>query len=387
MAIVRNDRYLVGGRIAGRLVQPGDEVAPALAQVAVTGAITADIDGGRYAVAASLLGDGARLLIVSPVVSDPGALSTPGLVISWASVVIILLLVTGHFFTRHWQMLRRCRARAAVATHLDAPRPLAERLEAVPAADRRRPGRPRADRDRRRRAARAVRLPRRARPSRRAAAARQGRPARRRGRAAPPPHQGDDGGTDTEEARCGMPSCALAPLLMGSGLRGVVAIADRPGGFLAADRAAALRRRRAAALAGRARPHPVGAHRRGEHRRAHRPAQPPRPSVEHLDRQLAIAERARSPLSVLMLDLDRLKEINDTHGHAAGDEALRVFARTVSSTVRRADLAARISGDEFVIVMANTRGGTPVVVAEKVRIAVASVEVRVGASRTPVRLG
>ncbi|HEX3604720.1 MAG TPA: GGDEF domain-containing protein [Candidatus Dormibacteraeota bacterium] len=387
VAIVRNDRYLVGGRIAGRRVQPGDRVAPALAQVPVTGAITADIDGDRYAVAASLLGDGARLLIVSPVVSDPGALITPGLVISWASIVIILLLVTGHFFTRHWQMLRGAEARAAVATHLDAPRPLSERLEAVcrqliattragtaliviggaelPAPYVCHVGLDRPD---------ALRLLGKGGPLGDVAALRH----RRTKVMTVGPH--------TEEARCGMTLVCAAPLIMGSGLRGVVAIADRPRGFIDADRVQLSDAAERLAFA-------VERDRILSVRTIEASTDPltglpnRRSLVEHLDRQLAIAERARSPLSVLMLDLDRLKEINDTHGHAAGDEALRVFARTVSSTVRRADLAARISGDEFVIVMANTRGRDARDVAEKVRIAVASVEVRVGASRTPVRLG
>jgi diguanylate cyclase (GGDEF)-like protein len=88
-----------------------------------------------------------------------------------------------------------------------------------------------------------------------------------------------------------------------------------------------------------------------------------------------------------MLDLDRLKEINDTHGHAAGDEALRALARTLTSSIRRSDLAARLAGDEFVIVMANTRGRDAREVAEKIRAAVAAAEVRVGASRARVSLG
>jgi two-component system chemotaxis family response regulator WspR len=88
-----------------------------------------------------------------------------------------------------------------------------------------------------------------------------------------------------------------------------------------------------------------------------------------------------------MLDLDRLKEINDTHGHAAGDAALRALARTLSSSIRRSDLAARLSGDEFVIVMTNTRGRDARDVAEKIRLAVAAVEVPVGPARIRLRLG
>jgi diguanylate cyclase (GGDEF)-like protein len=388
VAIVHGGRYVVGGRIAGRLVAPGDTLQPALASAVVdTGASTTDLDGGRYAVAASLLGDGNRLLLVSPVVSDPGALITPGLVISWASIVIILVLVTGHFFTRHWQMLKGAEARAAVATHLDAARPLPERLEAVcrqlTATTRAasalvviggpelsgpyvcQVGLDRPD---------AARLLHGGGPLALVAELR-----RRRTVEITAP-------AESEEARCGIRRLCAAPLLMGGGLRGVVAIADRPRGFIEADRVQLSDAAERLALA--VERDRILSVRTIEASTDVLTGLPNRRSlVEHLERQLAIAERARAPLSVLMLDLDRLKEINDTHGHAAGDEALCAFARTLSATVRRSDLAARLGGDEFVIVMANTRGRDAREVAEKIRAAVAAVEVRVGPSATPVRLG
>jgi diguanylate cyclase (GGDEF)-like protein len=388
VAIVHGDRYVVAGRIAGRLVAPGEALQPALAAAVVdTGASTTDLEGSRYAVAASLLGDGNRLLLVSPVVSDPGALITPGLVISWASIVIILVLVTGHFFTRHWQMLKGAEARAAVATHLDAPRPLPERLEAVCR-----------QLTTTTRAARALvvigggDLPRPYvchvgldRPDAELLLGGGGPLAlvaelrrRRTVEITVPP--------ESEEARSGIRRLCAAPLLMGSGLRGVVAIADRPRGFIEADRVQLSDAAERLALA-------VERDRILSVRTIEASTDPltglpnRRSLVEHLERQLAIAERARAPLSVLMLDLDRLKEINDAHGHAAGDEALRAFARALSATIRRSDLAARFAGDEFVIVMANTRGRDAREVAEKIRAAVAAVEVRVGASGIPVRLG
>jgi len=388
VAIVHDDRYVVGGRIAGRLVAPGERLQPELASAAVgTAASTSDLDGGRYAVATSLLDGGDRLLLVSPVVSDPGALITPGLVISWASIVIILVLVTGHFFTRHWQMLKGAEARAAVATHLDAARPLPERLEAVcrqlTATTRAaaalvviggdhlpRPyvchvglDRPDAQRllDGDGPLALVSRLRR-----------------RRTVDIAVPP--------ESEEARCGIRRLCAAPLLMGSGMRGLVAIADRPRGFIDADRVQLSDAAERLALA--VERDRILSVRTIEASTDSLTGLPNRRSlVEHLERQLAIAERARAPLSVLMLDLDRLKEINDTHGHAAGDEALRAFARTLSATIRRSDLAARLAGDEFVIVMANTRGRDAREVAEKIRAAVAAVELRVGPSEVPVRLG
>lgn len=92
--------------------------------------------------------------------------------------------------------------------------------------------------------------------------------------------------------------------------------------------------------------------------------------VDYLDQQIALAERLDSPLAVLMLDLDRFKNLNDSHGHHAGDEALRHFAETLRDTVRRSDLAARYGGEEFVVVMANTNREEARLVAEKIRRAV-----------------
>ena len=75
-----------------------------------------------------------------------------------------------------------------------------------------------------------------------------------------------------------------------------------------------------------------------------------------LDASLARAgARARS-VGVVMLDLDGFKAINDNHGHAAGDEALREVARRLRRCVRERDLVARLGGDEFVIVLTDLGG-------------------------------
>jgi len=74
-----------------------------------------------------------------------------------------------------------------------------------------------------------------------------------------------------------------------------------------------------------------------------------------LDRQveagLAHAVRAKTSFSVVVLDLDRLKEINDTFGHEAGDLAIRTVGNALRSTVRQTDICARFAGDEFVVIL------------------------------------
>jgi diguanylate cyclase (GGDEF)-like protein/putative nucleotidyltransferase with HDIG domain len=79
------------------------------------------------------------------------------------------------------------------------------------------------------------------------------------------------------------------------------------------------------------------------------------PNRRSLDLQfeagLAQAARAASSVSVIVLDLDRLKEINDTYGHEAGDRALRAVGSVLRSTVRQSDLCARFAGDEFIVVL------------------------------------
>ena len=75
--------------------------------------------------------------------------------------------------------------------------------------------------------------------------------------------------------------------------------------------------------------------------------------VAGADHALARAAHEQEPLAVLMLDIDRFKDVNDTHGHEAGDRALKVVARVLSQAVRPNDVCARYGGDEFVVLLAN----------------------------------
>jgi two-component system cell cycle response regulator len=73
------------------------------------------------------------------------------------------------------------------------------------------------------------------------------------------------------------------------------------------------------------------------------------------------------PLSVMVLDIDRFKHINDSYGHDAGDDVLREFALRIRGSVRSVDVAVRLGGEEFVILMPDTPIGTAGVVAERIR--------------------
>ncbi len=100
-----------------------------------------------------------------------------------------------------------------------------------------------------------------------------------------------------------------------------------------------------------------------------------------LEQQLASAERDRAPLSVLMIDIDHFKVFNDTHGHPAGDEALRVFGRVLLTALRASDVAARYGGEEFVVALQRTNLSDAALVAEKVREAVSQAIVEIGPGR------
>ena len=80
--------------------------------------------------------------------------------------------------------------------------------------------------------------------------------------------------------------------------------------------------------------------------------------------------RYETPLSVIMLDLDDFKRVNDSHGHPAGDRVLREFATLVTGGARATDVASRYGGEEFALILPHTPGERAVRVAERIRRAV-----------------
>ncbi|WP_419785944.1 sensor domain-containing diguanylate cyclase [Pseudodesulfovibrio sp.] len=98
--------------------------------------------------------------------------------------------------------------------------------------------------------------------------------------------------------------------------------------------------------------------------------------MELAGRELARNRRGALPLSLLILDVDFFKNVNDSYGHDAGDKALVCLAQALSSAVREVDLAARYGGEEFVVLLPDTTAGEACIVAQRIaqRIREASVE-------------
>jgi two-component system cell cycle response regulator len=92
----------------------------------------------------------------------------------------------------------------------------------------------------------------------------------------------------------------------------------------------------------------------------------------HLATQIEQAAARGKPLTVLVIDIDYFKAINDSHGHDAGDDVLREFATRIRKSIRGIDLACRYGGEEFVVVMPETDMAVGTIVAERLRRRIAS---------------
>jgi diguanylate cyclase (GGDEF)-like protein len=98
---------------------------------------------------------------------------------------------------------------------------------------------------------------------------------------------------------------------------------------------------------------------------------------EILPQYFDTAKRMEQPLTVVFLDLDHFKRVNDTYGHQAGDRVLIGVAKTLRSTVRNPDIVVRYGGEEFLVVLPNTAADGALLVGERLRSAVASKRYRV----------
>ncbi len=105
---------------------------------------------------------------------------------------------------------------------------------------------------------------------------------------------------------------------------------------------------------------------------------------EIAEREMARARRAGQPLSVVMVDIDHFRVINDKHGNRVGDEVLQRLAEVVRSALRKEDMLVRYGGEEFVVLLPEVPGPGAVVVAGRIRRSVAGAEITVGDERFPL---
>ena len=94
-----------------------------------------------------------------------------------------------------------------------------------------------------------------------------------------------------------------------------------------------------------------------------------------LDKDLMMAKRSHQPLSLIMLDLDRFKHLNDSAGHDAGDDALRQLADCFRQELRGVDSAARFGGDEFALILPQAYADGALIVAERVRARIEQINI------------
>lgn len=88
---------------------------------------------------------------------------------------------------------------------------------------------------------------------------------------------------------------------------------------------------------------------------------------EYVSTLMASSQRRKAPFAVLMLDLDYFKQVNDTHGHEAGDKVIKALADLLQRNVRSSDMAVRYGGEEFLMVLLDTNADAAMKVAEKIR--------------------
>jgi len=101
-----------------------------------------------------------------------------------------------------------------------------------------------------------------------------------------------------------------------------------------------------------------------------------------LEREVSRTMRFGHPFSLLMIDIDNFKNLNDSFGHDAGDDAIRRIAKVLREGTRGIDLAARIGGEEFAVLLVETKQEGGFEVAERLRVAIRSLELPSGAQLT-----
>jgi len=105
---------------------------------------------------------------------------------------------------------------------------------------------------------------------------------------------------------------------------------------------------------------------------------------EIAERELSRARRAGQPLSIIMLDIDHFRAINEKHGHRIGDEVLQRFADVVHLALRKEDMLVRFGGEEFLVMLPDVPGPGAVIVAGRIRRAVSNEPIVAGGLSLPL---
>jgi two-component system, cell cycle response regulator len=106
--------------------------------------------------------------------------------------------------------------------------------------------------------------------------------------------------------------------------------------------------------------------------------------LERLTTELAYSRRHKTDLTLLMMDIDHFKRVNDVHGHPAGDAVLIKVASTIQAVIRTEDILARFGGEEFAIICRNTDLPSSAILAERVRSQVESTTIEWDDKKIPV---
>src|SRR5262249_39648714 len=106
--------------------------------------------------------------------------------------------------------------------------------------------------------------------------------------------------------------------------------------------------------------------------------------LERLGTELAFAQRHSTPLSLILMDVDHFKKVNDTYGHPAGDEVLVALTKVAHEIIRKEDVFARYGGEEFAVLCRSVDVASAGVLAERLRDRIASTVVQYEGERIPI---
>ncbi|HET7495036.1 MAG TPA: sensor domain-containing diguanylate cyclase [Candidatus Limnocylindrales bacterium] len=185
----------------------------------------------------------------------------------------------------------------------------------------------------------------------------------------------------------GLGQVLAAPLTTPEGVVGAIVVARRTGALWPDATRRLLAGSAVEASAALAR---VSSHRAAEARAA-TDALTGLPNRHYFDEYVSLLARRRragDAVGILMVDIDRFKVLNDTFGHATGDEVLRAVASAIVSAVREDDVPARFGGEEFVVLLRNPGPGVAIEIGERIRAAVRGLDLRrFGVRQVSVSIG